>query len=149
MRLSTAPPTACGRPRYELSRSIGCAASSSRQPPFSDFRLRQVTLRLEYDRPVGLAQSIGDRADGTGVEQALDLAERADEAVVVADLGDETALLGQVGQPVRVGGREGERFLTEHVHTSRFSATLTVDSWERDGVAIRTASTAQSLSIDS
>ena len=90
IEFSTVPPTPIGCaevPVEQVERVRGVVVEA---PPPSSLRLRHVPpFALQHHRPVGLAEDVRDGADRAGVEQPLDLAERADEAVVVADLGDE------------------------------------------------------------
>ena len=70
-------------------------------------------LSLQHHRAVRLAEDAADGADRPGVEQALDLAEAADEAVVIADLGDHSSSAREVGQVLSVPRAQGQRLLAE------------------------------------
>ena len=78
----------------------------------------RAALRLEYHRPVRLAEDMGDLSNRARVEQALDLDERTYKPVVVPDLCHDSPLAGERAQLIRVRHAERERLLAEHVESA-------------------------------
>ncbi|MNS98067.1 hypothetical protein D3C72_1324220 [compost metagenome] len=98
------------------------------------------TFRLQHHRAIGLAQHMRHFADHVQVQQALDLLEGADEAVVVADLVDQAFFRRQAGRLLAFLGVETERLFAKHVDilVQRGQHHLAMHArWRRDDHGIK------------